>query len=165
MRKLDFDIRLFDPADLPHLHRVRKAAFAPVYRSFRSLLSGHLAEVIFANAEDEQGSHLDHVCNTASDHHIFVAAHQGQIIGFCGASLNDQHTIGTIGLNAVHPEFASQGVGTALYEHVIAWIKDQGAIAVQVSTGDDPSHAPARKAYEKAGFRKSIPARSYYLSL
>jgi hypothetical protein len=31
-----------------------------------------------------------------------------------------------------------------------------------VSTGGDPSHAPARRAYEKAGFGPAIPSVSLY---
>lgn len=165
MSKFEFEIRLFDRADLRQLHQVRNAAFAPVYQSFRSLLGGTLAKTIFAKAEDEQGVHLDDICKTESRHHVFVAVHQDQVIGFCGASLNGKHTIGTIGLNAVHPEFSNQGVGTALYEHVMAWMKSQGATAAQVSTGGDPSHASAREAYKKAGFSRSIPSRSYYRNL
>ena len=165
MSKLCFEIRRFDQADLPQLHQVRNAAFAKVYRSFRSLLKGKLAEVIFADAEDAQGAHLDEICRKDSCHQVFVAVHKDQVIGFCGASLNREAAIGTVGLNAVHPEFSDQGVGTTLYEHVLAWMKSQGATAAQVSTGDDPSHLPARKAYEKAGFEKSIPTRSYYRCL
>jgi hypothetical protein len=30
--------------------------------------------------------------------------------------------------------------------------------AATVSTGGDPSHAPARRAYEKAGFSAQIPS-------
>lgn len=165
MSKLSFEIRLFDQADLPRLHQVRNAAFATIYRSFRSLLNGTLAEVIFADAEDAQGAHLDEICRKDSHHQVFVAIHKDQVIGFCGASLSHEAAIGTVGLNAVHPDFSDQGVGTALYEHVLTWMKNQGATAAQVSTGDDPSHLPARKAYEKAGFEKSIPTRSYYRRL
>ena len=34
-----------------------------------------------------------------------------------------------------------------------------------VGTGGDPSHAPARRAYEKAGFGPAIPSLYYYRAL
>ena len=162
MDKIEFEIRTSKVTDLPEMHAVRHLAFASVYESFRDLVGGSLAEVVFHQAEEQQGMHLDAICRENSGHAVFVAVHNDKIIGFCGASLNHKNNTGTLGLNAVHPEFANQGVGNALYQAGMAWMKQLGMEAVQVFTGDDPSHAPARRAYEKAGFHDSIPTRSYY---
>jgi hypothetical protein len=35
----------------------------------------------------------------------------------------------------------------------------------KVHTGLDPSHAPARRAYEKAGFTTQLPTVDYYRKL
>ena len=40
-----------------------------------------------------------------------------------------------------------------------------GLRCVQVSTGGDDSHAPARRAYEKAGFRPGVPSLTLYREL
>ena len=42
---------------------------------------------------------------------------------------------------------------------------DIGALAVRVTTGADDAHAPARRAYEKAGFEKSLSSVTYYKKL
>lgn len=162
MSKFKFEIRPFHKVDLPQMHDVRDAAFAPIYQSFRSILGdAELARIIYGNGEDEQGAHLDKICLPDSGHHVLVATNEEKVIGFCGGSINTKSRIGTLGLNAVHPSFADCGVGTSLYEHMLRWMREQGMSAVQVSTGDDPSHAPARRAYEKVGFEKSIPSLLY----
>jgi hypothetical protein len=40
-------------------------------------------------------------------------------------------------------------------------MKEAGMQVATVSTGGDPSHAPARRAYEKAGFTASIPSNCW----
>ena len=70
--------------------------------------------------------------------------------------------IGEIGLNAVHPEHAGRGVGTALYEQILTRMRALGAAIATVGTGGDPSHAPARRAYDKAGFGPAIPSLWLY---
>ena len=66
--------------------------------------------------------------------------------------------LGEIGLNAVDPRHAGRGVGTAMYEFALACMKQAGMRAATVATGGDPSHAPARRAYRKAGFDLEIPS-------
>ena len=40
-----------------------------------------------------------------------------------------------------------------------------GMTFCKVATGLDDAHAPARRAYEKAGFDKSVPSITYYRTL
>jgi hypothetical protein len=41
-------------------------------------------------------------------------------------------------------------------------MKEFGMALATVGTGADPSHAPARRAYEKAGFGAALPSVSLY---
>lgn len=165
MSKLDFEIRPVIQADLPTLQRVREKAFAPVFRSFRSIAGEELARIAYAEAELEQGAHLDKMCQPNSRHHVYVAATSDLVIGFCGYTTDCDRRVGQIGLNAVDPDYAARGVGTALYEFVLARMKDEGMKAAGVGTGGDQSHAPARRAYEKAGFLTGIPSVLLYRRL
>jgi len=70
--------------------------------------------------------------------------------------------MGEIGLNAVHPDHAGQGIGAAMYEKVMAKMKAAGTVLATVGAGGDPSHAPARRAYEKAGFGPALPSVYLY---
>ena len=67
--------------------------------------------------------------------------------------------------NAVHPRWQNRGVAQVMYAHVFARLRQLGMRAVRVNTGGDPSHAPARRAYEKAGFAVGIPCVDYYRKL
>ena len=40
-----------------------------------------------------------------------------------------------------------------------------GVAYVRVLTGDDPAHAPARRAYEKVGFERHMPRITYWRKL
>lgn len=156
------NIRDFAPHDLPRLHEIRTIAFAPVFASFRDLVGGRLAELAFASAEEDQGKWLDTICAPGSGHDVIVAERDGQIVGFASFAAKDSEPCGEIGLNAVDPEHAGRGIGLALYGEAISRLKHRGVLAVEVSTGADPSHAPARRAYEKAGFKPGIPAITFY---
>ncbi|MEM6474579.1 MAG: GNAT family N-acetyltransferase [Pseudomonadota bacterium] len=165
MSKLNFTIRPFAAADLAALHTIRNTAFAPVYASFRALVGPELAPIVFAKAEDEQGKWLDTICRPDSDHCMAVATLEDRPIGFCDYSTDAQTRIGEIGLNAVDPDYAGKGVGTALYEHALNELRAAGMQAATVSTGGDASHAPARRAYAKAGFAAAVPSVHLYRML
>ena len=158
MSKNDLEIRPFGADDLPTLHSIRLTAFAPVFRSFRDQVGSELAALLYADAEQEQGEWLDQICSHNSSHRVFVAVKGVEVIGFCDHSVDPVSRIGTLGLNAVHPDAAGKGVGTALYRHAIEQMRAAGMEAVTVATGGDSSHAPARRAYAKAGFGRGIPS-------
>ena len=151
--------------DLPGLHRIREAAFAPVFTSFRSLVGEEIATIAFVSAEAEQGKHLDEICAEGSGHHVFAVMAGDETIGFVSFRIDAETRIGELGLNGVHPDHCGQGVGTWMYEQALVRMKALGAEVVEVGTGGDAAHAPARRAYEKAGFTAAIPSVHYYRTL
>jgi ribosomal protein S18 acetylase RimI-like enzyme len=165
MTVLDLAIRPFAAGDLPAMQQVRQAAFAPIFRSFRQIVGEAIFPVAFAEADAEQAQLLDNLCRDGSGHAVRVATLGGAVVGFVSFRIDAQKRTGEIGLNAVHPDHAGRGIGTALYEHAIARMKAGGAAVVEVSTGGDPSHAPARRAYAKAGFGPMIPSVTLYKRL
>lgn len=54
---------------------------------------------------------------------------------------------------AVNSDHQGRGVGSALTVFAVGWIREAGLSVAMVETGGDPDHAPARRTYEKAGFR------------
>ena len=80
-------------------------------------------------------------------------------------SMDHKNRLGEIDLNAVHPDHAARGIGTQLYEFALQEMKAAGMRVATVGVGGDVSHAPARRAYEKAGFGPSIPSLWMYRSL
>jgi GNAT superfamily N-acetyltransferase len=156
------NIRPFQPGDLAALQRVRQAAFEVVFRSFRDIVGEQIAALAFAQADAEQAKLLDDICAADSGHQVLVVTIGDQIVGFVSFTIDAEKRMGEIGLNAVHPEHAGRGIGTEMYEHVLARMKELGMALATVGTGGDPSHAPARRAYEKVGFGPAIPSLTLY---
>ncbi len=151
-------IRAFEPGDLDRLEEIREAAFAPIFASFRRILGPAIADVALASAEAEQAALLARLCDPESSEEMVVAVAAGEVVGFAALSLGGASGVGEIGLNAVHPDHAGRGIGTALYAHLLERMRAAGMRVATVATGGDPSHAPARRAYEKAGFGPSLPS-------
>jgi RimJ/RimL family protein N-acetyltransferase len=156
-----FSIRPFQAEDLPAMQSVRKAAFAPVFQSFRSIVGARVASLALQDADAEQALHLDQLC-AQDPAKVWVAEVDDQVVGFCAFTLDADKRIGEIGLNAVHPNHAGQGIGTRMYDVVVAHMKQSGMALAAVSAGGDASHAPARRAYEKAGFGAGLPSVYLY---
>jgi ribosomal protein S18 acetylase RimI-like enzyme len=144
--------------DLPRLEEVRQAAFAPVFASFRALLGEDIYNLVQAREDEAQGTLLASLVAPESGWEVYTAEVAGAVTGFVSVRLNLETQVGELGLNAVHPDQAGQGVGTAMYTFAIARMKAAGMRVATVATGGDPSHAPARRAYEKAGFTVHIPS-------
>jgi ribosomal protein S18 acetylase RimI-like enzyme len=158
-------IQPYTQADLPALHAIRTAAFAPVFASFRAIVGPEIAALGLATAEREQGELLDAIAKPDSGHGIAVAEIDSAPVGFVSWKTDAATKIGEITLNAVHPDHGGRGIGTALYEHALAALKAAGMQLATVGTGGDPSHAPARRAYEKAGFSVHLPSIYMYRKL
>jgi GNAT superfamily N-acetyltransferase len=147
------------------MQAVRQAAFAPIFRSFREIVGEQIYALALASSDREQAELLDGLCQPPSASQVFVATTGERIVGFVAFSLDEKTRIGEIGLNAVDPDHAGQGIGTTMYEFVLARMKESGMAVATVGTGGDPSHAPARRAYAKAGFGAGIPSVSLYRAL
>ena len=155
-------IRPLEPGDLLELQSLRRAAFEPVFRSFRSIVGEEIAALAFVDADAEQAKLLDDICAAESGHHVLVVAVDGETVGFVSFTIDAAKRTGEIGLNAVRPDHAGRGIGTWMYQHVLAHMKELGMVLAVVGTSGDSSHAPARRAYEKVGFGPAIPSVYLY---
>ena len=151
-------IRGVSVGDAPRLEEVRRAAFAPVFASFRAILGEDIYHLTQAPNDEAQARYLASLLAPDSDWELYVAEQAGTVVGFVSVQLNRDTTIGEIGLNAVHPDWAGAGIGTAMYDFTVERMREAGMRVATVSTGGDPSHAPARRAYAKAGFDRGIPS-------
>ena len=155
---LDLEIRRIQEGDVGELQSIRQAAFAPVFDSFRSILGEEISAVAQARADEEQAELLASLCKPESPWEVYVAEVSDAVVGFVSVRLDIEARLGEIGLNAVHPSSAGKGIGTAMYRFAMKRMKEVGIEVATVSTGGDPSHAAARRAYEKAGFTVGIPS-------
>jgi GNAT superfamily N-acetyltransferase len=144
------------------MQRVRRDAFRPVFQSFRDILGERISSLALSDADAEQARLLENLCGDGSDHRVFVATVDDAVVGFVSLKIDAGKRTGEIGLNAVHPDHAGRGIGTGMYEYAMARMKECGVALATVGTGGDPGHAPARRAYEKAGFGPALPSVFLY---
>lgn len=155
---LELRFRVAVSTDLAALEAIRAAAFAPVFESFRQLLGDEIYALAQAREDRQQGALLASLLQPDSGWAVHVALRSDQIAGFVSFRLNTETLIGEIGLNAVHPDLTGQGIGTAMYDFAVVRMHEAGMKVATVATGADASHAPARRAYEKAGFLAQVPS-------
>ena len=146
------------PEDAARLQDIRRAAFAPVFASFRSILGDEIYDLAQRREDEAQEGLLASLMAADSGWELYVAQSGDDIVGFVAVRLDGETLVGEIGLNAVDPARAGAGIGTAMYELSVARMKQAGMKVATVATGGDPSHAPARRAYQKAGFDVAIPS-------
>ena len=99
--------------------------------------------------------------------HCVVTEIDGKVVGFAHfrtITINEQ-PVGILGHNAVNSDYKGRGIAGKQYDVIFEKMKELGCVAVMVHTGLDDAHAPARRAYEKAGFEKNLPSVLYYKKL
>ena len=84
----------------------------------------------------------------------FVAEQNGDVIGFCSNVIDDARSRGTVGYNGVARNQQGRGIGSAMLDFVLSSMRAEGTEYAEVIVGDNEEHLPARRNYEKHGFRR-----------
>lgn len=154
-------IRAYRQDDLAPLTDLTIATFRPFYEdTFRPLVG----EFVFANQHgawrDDYRAQVAGLHAPECHAYVAVAESADAIAGYVAWTANPPRRNGTITHLAVAPAHRRHHVGTALCEHAFAQLRAAGAEVVQISTGGDPFHAPARALYESLGCTP-LPLVSY----
>jgi len=158
-------IRLFRPEDLPRLCEIAVRAWEPVFADYCARMGDEMFEAVFGpDWRAEKSRQIEDFCQKQPQC-CLVSELDGQVVGFITYYLKRDRQIGEIGNNAIDPDCQGQGLGTEQYRAVLEACRLEGMRFVAVTTGLDPAHAPARAAYEKAGFKQMVPMVEYYQRL
>lgn len=159
-------MRPFRPEDLPVIVDIANRAWKPIKKMSRTCLGDALADLVNPEGDSvTKGRQIEHAAATIPEN-ILICERGGRIVGFVTFYADDpHHLIGQIGNNAVDPDCGEKGVGQEMYQAVFEKLKAMGFKAVSVTTGLDYAHAPARRAYQRAGFRKELLSVTYYREL
>ena len=141
------------------------AAWEPIYAHSRMVLGDALFLARSPDWRAQKAGQIRRACVPESPAHVRVATIAGQVVGFVTFYLDAKTGVGRIGNNAIAPAFQGRGIGTMMYEDTLARMRELGMRFAEVGTGGDPAHAPARRAYEKAGFNICVPDVRYYREL
>lgn len=158
-------IRPFTPHDLARLTDLTIETFRPFYEdTFRPLVG----EVVFANQHgnwrDDYRRQVPELHDPARHKYIAVAELADAIAGYVAFSVDPARRNGSVTHLAVSAHHRRRHLGTALCEHAFAQMRTLGAEVVEIGTGGDPFHAPARALYEALGCTL-LPIAVYYRQL
>jgi ribosomal protein S18 acetylase RimI-like enzyme len=161
-----YDIRGAQSEDMEDVCAIATLAWARIHDSFRSIMGGDMHERVCAHWQENKATQARDQFKQHPDwFYVVVGEADGEIAGFVTFHLDEAKSLGTIRNNAIHPEHQGRGLGSAMYRHVLDRFKALGLQYAAVSTGLDEGHAPARRAYEKAGFNIRQENITYYMAL
>ena len=158
------EIKPYCSDHLDAIIRLSLRAWTPVFDSIKNTMNTDIYQAFYPDDwRVSQQKAVGDVC-AAEDTKIWVAIEADSTIGFIAVKIHSDDSMGEIYMIAVDPDFQSQGIGTALIEFALAWMKDAGISIAMVETGGDEGHAPARHTYEKVGFGL-FPVARYFKKL
>ena len=160
---MDMKIRYAGENDLGPMIDLTLEAFKPIFESFQKILDPEIYAVLHPHWQRTQQKIVE---DALADEYItlWVAEMDQKVVGLITLVLDKENKIGELHFLAVHPAYQNRGVGSALNAFVLDKMREAGMEVAMVSTGGDPSHAPARKVYEKAGYIP-LPIVNYYQKL
>ena len=162
--QMDLRLRPADSSDVEDLVELSLLAWEPVFPSFEHILGPEIYALIWPDWQAGQREAVETVCQDGDKTPVWVADVQGQAVGFVAYELNTEENTGTVVLLAVHPAYQNRGIGTELNTFALDKMRESGMRLAVVETGGDPSHAPARRSYEKAGYT-ALPLTRYFKDL
>ena len=155
------EIREFREDDLEAIIEFSLRAWRPIFASVREVLGEDIFLRLHPDWTANQADAVRSAC-TNDEQDVFVAVANGRPIGFVAVALNAFHErMGVIDIIGVDPDYQRRGISSALTEIATEHMRASGMDIAVVETGGDPGHAPARAAYETAGFTL-LPIARYF---
>ena len=161
---MNLHIRPVCEDDVDDLVRLSLLAWVPVFSSFEQILGPNIYRLIWPDWKTGQKEAVETVCRDGEKTIVWVAELDGIVVGFLAYELHIKDKTGEVQLLAVHPEYQNRGIGTQLNNFALKKMQESGMKMARVETGGDPSHAPARRSYEKAGYT-ALPLARYFKDL
>jgi len=96
---------------------------------------------------------------------FIVTEVDGEVVAFASYSLDEDRKIGHVGNNGVSPAHRGKGIGSKQIERVLEILREKGMRSAQVGTGLDDEYIPARRMYEKHGFKPLRKHVTYFMEL
>lgn len=156
-------MREFKPEDLPEIMDIANAAWKDIRKMSRAALGDTISDLFHPAGDDfSKGEQIRKMVEWGG-HHIALCEYEGSIVGFI--TLRCSGFVGEICDNAAKPGTGLKGVGQTMYKYALEYFRASGMKVVRVTTGLDEAHAPARRAYQRAGFDRHLDSVTYYMEL
>lgn len=164
MSEQSHPIRPLTPVDLEAVVDLSLLAWEPVFVSFRNILGSAIFDRLYhPDWRTAQAAAVRSNCLADGADAFVLTTADGVAVGFVVLRQDRDESLGVIEMIAVHPGHQRRGHGRALMEFAVRQLRGRGLRLVNVGTGGDPGHAPARALYEAVGFT-GLPLVNYYLA-
>ncbi|WP_216590618.1 GNAT family N-acetyltransferase [Streptomyces brasiliscabiei] len=159
-------IRAYVQDDLARLTELTVDTFRPFYEdSVGTLLDGLVLATLHADWRGDYRELVPTLHDPARHRYVAVAeSADGVLAGYVAWRADPARRHGEITLLAVDRHHRGGRTGTALCEHAFTDLRAHGTKLVEIGTGGDTFHAPARALYESLGC-VPFPTVYYYRQL
>ncbi len=157
------NMREYRNEDLESVMALANKAWQGIRKMSREALGDFISD-IFNPAGDalSKGLQLKEQIESGN-YRIAVCEYEGKVVGFITWAVSGN--VAEICNNAADADAGVKGIGQTMYRYVLDDCKKSGAKVIKVTTGLDHAHAPARRAYERAGFKKHLDFTTYFMEL
>ena len=157
------NMREYRPEDLEKVMEIANIAWRPIRQMSREALGDTIADILnpLGDAVSKGLQVKDQI--DSGNYGIAVCEHEGELVGFITYAING--IWGEICNNGALTSTGLKGIGQTMYKYAMEEFRKAGVKVVKVTTGLDWAHAPARRAYERAGFKKHLDSTTYYMEL
>lgn len=153
-----------EPSQTDAIVALSLRAWAPVFPAMRDEMPPYIYRSFYPQGwQVRQEADIAALCRDATVS-VSVARVGDDLAGFVALKVHEEDSMGEVYAIAVDPEHQRSGVGAALLDFALDWMRKKGLAMAMVETGHDAGHAPARAAYEKAGFAR-LPVARYFRKL
>ena len=157
------NMREYRADDLETVMSIANEAWRPIRQMSREALGDAISDLMNP-VGDARSKGLQVKAQIESGKYgIAVCEHEGAVVGFITWFINGP--FGEICNNGALKSTGLKGIGQTMYRYVLDLFRQEGVKAAKVTTGLDWAHAPARRAYERAGFKRHLDSTTYYLDL
>ncbi|MEE2036633.1 GNAT family N-acetyltransferase [Nocardiopsis sp. CT-R113] len=172
------EIRAYEERDRDAVVALSLRAWEPVHASMRRELGDRLYLHMIPDWRVSQRAVVTRALESEEEH-VWVSVSGGAVTGFASVRLRpapgaegedgagdggSRRGEGEVTFLAVDPGHQGRGVGVALTEFAVDWIRDRGMGLAIIETGGDEGHAPARSTYSRAGLTP-MPIVRYFKKL
>lgn len=157
------NMREYQAEDLEAVMAIANAGWKEIRKMSRAALGDRMADMMNPAGDDKsKGLQVKDQIDSGL-YNIDICEHDGEIVGFI--TYKHDGFIGEICNNAAKTGTGLKGIGQMMYKFVLEKFRSENVKIAKVTTGMDYAHAPARKAYERAGFSKHLDSTTYFMEL
>ncbi|WP_328321288.1 GNAT family N-acetyltransferase [Kribbella sp. NBC_00382] len=156
------ELRPFEQGDLEEIVQLTIDTFGPFYEgSFRGLVGDRIFVHQHGDWAGDYRRTVPGLHAPRDNKFVVVAEDSGRIVGYVAWAVEPVTKHGSVELLAVLGDSRREHVGRSLCEAAFAEMRAAGVEVVEIGTGGDEFHAPARAFYESLGLIK-VPVAVYF---